>query len=118
MKTIGIVGSRRRDSDADYEACLTAFEVEYHLGDRIVSGGCPRGGDRFAEAIAKSRGLTITIHYPDWNGPAGKGAGFVRNSRIAEDCDVLIAVVAADRKGGTEDTVRKATKLAKRIVLC
>jgi hypothetical protein len=116
-KTIGIVGSRRRDSRADHRACVKAFNKLYKPGDRIVSGGCPKGGDRFAELIAKRRGLTITIHYPDWDGPAKKGAGFVRNTKIAEECDILIALPADDRTGGTEDTIRKAAKLKKKIVL-
>lgn len=112
---IGIVGSRRRNSDEDFRRCLAVFESIYKPGDRLVSGGCPKGGDLFAEIIAKSRGLTITIHYPDWNGPAQKKAGFVRNSNIAQDCDVLIAVVAEDRTGGAEDTVNKALKLGKKV---
>ena len=81
-----------------------------------MSGGCPRGGDRFAEVIAKERGLSITIHYPNWK-KHGRAAGFIRNSIIADDCDVLIAVVAPDRTGGTEDTVKKAYSCGKRVVL-
>ena len=116
MKTIGIVGSRRRDDPVDFVGVMNAFDEVYETGDVLVSGGCPKGGDHFAERIAKERGLTITIHYPDWNG-RGKGAGFERNGRIAEDADVLIACVAGDRKGGTEDTIKKAEKLAVKVVL-
>jgi hypothetical protein len=115
-KTIGIVGSRRRNSGHDLKACLAAFEREYQPGDRIVSGGCPSGGDRFAELFAREMGLSIIIHHADWNG-LGKSAGFQRNTKIAADADVLIAVVAADRTGGMEDTVRKAAQMGKRIVL-
>jgi predicted Rossmann fold nucleotide-binding protein DprA/Smf involved in DNA uptake len=115
-KTIGIVGSRRRDTDGDYVTVLNTFDSFYDEGDRIVSGGCPKGGDKFAERIAKARGLTITIHHPKWD-ELGRGAGFARNTTIAEDSDVLIACVAADRKGGTEDTVKKAMKLGKTVVL-
>ena len=116
-QTIGIVGSRRRNADVDYRNLVEAFDKVYRPGDCIVSGGCPKGGDAFAEAIARSRGLTITIHYPDWNGPAGKAAGFVRNTKIAEDADVLLALVAEDRTGGTEDTIRKALKLGKKVII-
>lgn len=117
VKTIGIVGTRRRDDEGAGLLCVKAFLKEFVPGCRIVSGGCPKGGDRFAEMIAKEWGLTITIHYPDWKGVAGKAAGFVRNTQIAEDCDVLIAVVSSDRTGGTEDTIKKAKKLGKKIVL-
>jgi hypothetical protein len=116
-KTIGIVGSRRRNTQQDYEATLRAFKEIFEAGDRVVSGGCPRGGDNFAEVIAKKLGLTITIHYPDWDG-VGRSAGFLRNTKIAEDADILIAVVAQDRRGGTEDTIRKFEFLGKsRLVL-
>jgi len=116
MKTIGIVGSRRRDSKDDFEACCKALHEVFEEGDRLVSGGCPKGGDKFAEIIAKKAGLTIIIHYPNWE-RYGKSAGFQRNTNIAEDCDVLIAIVAKDRKGGTEDTIKKAENLGKQIVI-
>lgn len=109
LKVIGIVGSRRRDTDLDL--CLTeeAFEEIYEKGDTIVSGGCPFGGDRFAERIARICKVPIKIHKPDW-AKHGRSAGFNRNSYIAKDADVLIAVVASDRKGGTEDTIKKFQK--------
>jgi len=121
MKTIGIVGSRRRDSKADYEATRKIFFSIYEEGDRIVSGHCPKGGDRFAEMIAEELDLTeenggLILHRPDWK-KYGRAAGIIRNTPIAEDADILIAVVAADRKGGTEDTVKKSTKMGKQILL-
>jgi len=109
MSVIGIVGSRRRDAKCDYELTEKKFLEIYQEGDTIVSGGCLQGGDRFADIIAKKYGLTITIHYPNW-GKYGKGAGFVRNTKIAEGTDKLIACVATDRKGGTEDTITKFIK--------
>jgi hypothetical protein len=116
MKKIGIVGSRRRDGTPDYMSVMNAFDDIYEKGDTIVSGGCPQGGDRFAEELAKDRGLSILIHYPDW-ASNGRAAGFARNGKIAEDCDILIACVAEDRKGGTEDTIKKAEKLARKVIL-
>ena len=116
-QTIGIVGTRRRDSHHDYLKTLCKFKQIYKPGDRIVSGGCPEGGDRFAEKIAKDMQIPILIHYAAWN-RLGKGAGFLRNTDIAEDADVLIAVVAPDRTGGTEDTIRKFLRLKRgRVVL-
>jgi hypothetical protein len=114
-KTIGIVGSRRRDGLDDLSRTCLAFDKLYKNGDEIVSGGCPRGGDRFAEIIARQYGCSITIHFPDW-GRLGKIAGLERNTKIVRDCDILIAVVVSDRKGGTEDSVRKAIKLGKPVI--
>ncbi len=107
--------SRRRDTDEDFRLCLAKFEELYKPGDVIVSGGCPKGGDKFAEIIARSKGITIIIHHANWS--KGRFAGFERNTDIAKDCTVLIAVVAADRTGGTEDTVTKALRLNKTVHL-
>lgn len=114
-RVIGIVGSRRRDSSVDEAKCCAAFINIHRDGDQLVSGGCPTGGDRFAENIARGLGLTITIHYANWS--KGPSAGFQRNTLIARDCDILIAVVASDRKGGTEDTVDKVSRLGKKVIL-
>ena len=109
---IGIIGTRRRDSEHDYQQTKANFEIvmEDHnltVDDTIIcSGGCPKGGDRFAEKIAKEYGMPILIHYPRWN-THGKIAGLLRNTEIANDSDILMAVVAEDRKGGTEDTIKK-----------
>ena len=121
MKTIGIIGSRRRDSNLDLEECRKVFNSIYEKGDRLVSGACPKGGDKFCEIFAKELGLTesnggLILYRAEWE-KHGKGAGFVRNTYIAEDADVIIAVVSKDRTGGTEDTIKKALKMNKRIVL-
>lgn len=115
MKTIGIVGSRTRESTEDYKLVMDEFNRIYEEGDRIVSGGCSRGGDHFAELIAKKKGLTIIIHYPNWE-KYGKGAGFVRNTLIAQNCDILIALINKTKRGGTEDTIEKAEVLGRQVI--
>lgn len=75
-------------------------------GDRICSGGCPKGGDRFADLIARSTGIPILTFYAAWD-TYGKSAGFRRNAFIARESDVLIACVVKARTGGTEDTIKK-----------
>jgi len=109
MKTIGIIGSRRRDSHIDFKACEKVFLSVFEDGDELVSGGCPKGGDRFCEILAKKYQATIKIYYAQWN-KLGKGAGFARNSYIARDSDILISVCSEDRTGGAEDTVKKFLK--------
>lgn len=114
---IGIVGTRRRDSYEDYLKTEQIFFKIYKAGDLIISGGCPQGGDRFAEVIAKKFGIPILIFYPDWY-RIGKQAGFKRNSKIAEySSKALIASVAPDRKGGTEDTIYKYLKLYSNLII-
>jgi hypothetical protein len=131
-KMIGIVGTRRRNAPEDFATVHDAFVKVYEPGDRLVSGGCPEGGDKFAEVLAiqlarpghwtngdlltfsvarrhhiiKEVGAPILIHHAEWH-KRGRGAGFYRNTFIARDADILIACVAEDRTGGTEDTVGK-----------
>lgn len=127
-KIIGIVGTRRRDSEMrDLPILLKAFKKIYERGDSIVSGGCEEGADRFAELLAKNF-CSITIHWPRHEdlhpelvetNPRAAWAiiNFARNTLIAQDCNILIAMVAPDRKGGTEDTIKKAKKLGKKVII-
>ena len=106
MTVIGVVGSRRRNSQEDFVVVRDTVLAMYEPGDQFVSGGCPKGGDAFIERIARELGAPILIYHADWNG-RGRSAGFYRNRFIADAADVLIACVAFDRTGGTEDTIRK-----------
>lgn len=116
MKIIGIVGSRRRAKAEDFVKVEEAFLNVYKPGDWIVSGGCPKGADNFAEKIAQKRKVSILIHSANWERD-GRGAGFIRNTIIASDADVLIACVSEDRTGGTEDTIKKYLKLGKKKLI-
>ncbi len=120
-KKIVIIGSRRRDSEEDFHIVFETFKEHYQDGDLIISGGCPKGGDRFAEVIASRMGLTednggLVIHRPiKPNGPkwAYAKAFYERNTVVAKETEedsVVIACVATDRTGGTEDTIRKVKR--------
>ena len=111
-KIIGIIGSRRRDTEEDFKLTEDAFLKVYEPGDKICSGLCSKGGDRFAVIIADKYNLE-PIWFPAQWAKYGKGAGFIRNTDIANNSDVLIACVAEDRKGGTEDTIKKYSKMGK-----
>jgi len=117
-KCIGIVGSRKQDSNKDYKAVFKAFKKIYdRMGeDSIVSGGRQKGGDRFAEVISKTIGIPIMIHRANW-GKYRKEAGSIRNTLIAKDCDILIACVSEDRSGETEDIIKKAEEQGKQIII-
>ncbi len=103
---IGIIGTRQRDTPVDYLKVWEAFRHIYEDGDNIISGGCSKGGDRFAEKIARENNIPILVIPANWKRD-GKVAGLMRNTLIAGKCDYLIACVSKDRKGGTEDTIKK-----------
>lgn len=141
---IGVVGSRRRNSQEDREIVSKAITAniealkeinELHgqnLIPVLVSGGCrvydpkkgkrvPCGADGFAEEYAEEQGIPIIIYYPDRSKLDSKlppkiahaKINYARNAQIADKSDVLIACVAPDRKGGTENTIEKFLKRTK-----
>jgi hypothetical protein len=116
-KVIGIVGTRGRDSAADYHMVANQFKAIYKDGDTIVSGGCPKGGDRFAEQIARRFQVPIMIHHAKWN-KFGKPAGFIRNKDIARDADVLIICITRYISGGAENTMKAFQDMGKTGVYC
>lgn len=113
MKKIGIIGTRRRIKSEDYNSVEKKFFQFYEEGDWIISGGCPKGGDRFAEIIAEKYGIPILIYYPNYRKYGRYQAPKNRNTEIAILSDILIACVAEDRTGGTEDTIEKFIQLGK-----
>ena len=111
-KVIGIVGSRRRHSKNDFILVEQAFLDIFTSDDIICSGKCPTGADHFAEILANIYEVD-TLFYPAKWKRHGKAAPFIRNEQIAKASDVLIACIAQDRTGGTEDTIEKYKKLGK-----
>lgn len=120
---IGIIGSRRRNEVEDYVAVARAYFRIVKPGDVVVSGGCPLGADRFAEVLADCvKRVRLKIFYPDKSkldkhllkiNPRAAYAkiNYARNTLVAEaSVDYLIACVAHDRTGGTEDTIKKWKK--------
>lgn len=111
LKRVAVVGSR------NYNNKQFIFEYLHSKLDKIghlVSGGCPNGADFYANEFAKKMGLSITIHYPNWN-KDGKVAGFIRNKKIVEDCEILIAFWTGS--GGTKDSIEYAKKLGKKTII-
>ena len=107
---IGMVGTRRRDSIDDLALAIVEFHRVQDPDKKtvVVSGLCPKGGDRFATVIYRKL-KTMKLWFPaEWS--LGRHAGFVRNTEIARWSDWLIATPAPDRKGGTEDTIKKFTR--------
>jgi len=125
--TIGVVGTRSRDTERDRWMFLREFKKVYQPGDKLVSGGCAKGGDRFAEELANEQNIELIVHYPNRSNldpkllsrsikAAYTEINYARNTLIAQDCDILIAIISKDRKGGTEDTIKKTLALGKQVI--
>jgi predicted Rossmann fold nucleotide-binding protein DprA/Smf involved in DNA uptake len=108
-RRIAIVGSRTFTNYGQISSKLADIIV---AEDSLVSGGAV-GADSMAQRYAKENGLEITICYPDY-GRYGRGATFIRNRRIVELSDFVLAFYAKDRfqQGGTSNTIHWAQELA------
>ena len=110
---ISVCGTRSRDYPALYyeiseeiTRIIERHEPSLDTMPIICSGGCSKGADRFAKDISKRRKLPYLEFPADWT-VFGNGAGYYRNTFIANAADYLIAVVNKERTGGTEDTINK-----------
>jgi hypothetical protein len=100
-KRVAIVGSRGYTNKPFVEA----FVRHLSEGSVVISGGAD-GPDSWAEDAARSRGLQVITYIPDWEG-LGKKAGVVRNQKIVDEAEVLIAFWDGQSKG-TADSIRRA----------
>ena len=111
---IGIVGSRRRTDREAIEACVAKLAA----GTVVITGGA-RGPDQWAEEAARSRGLAVVVYKPDLEGVRARWEAadrhYARNQLIVDEADRIIAFVAPDRRGGTEDTIRRAVRVGKPV---
>jgi len=108
---IGIVGSR---SFTNYDVMKKSIldEVSSSSITGLVSGGAV-GADSLAQSLADDISIPMIVHLPDW-ATHGKGAGFIRNSKIVEDSDMIFAFWDGESRG-TLDTINKAKRLGKTV---
>lgn len=107
---LAIVGSR---IFKDYGKLV---EILYPLlaeTTEIISGGAS-GADTLAENYAENFAIKCTIFKPDWD-KHGKSAGFIRNQRIVDAADIVVAFWDGKSKG-TKDTLDKARQANKTTV--
>lgn len=111
---LGIIGSRKRHTAKDL--ALLVKRVRELKPDMIISGGYSTGADEFAEIIARNLGIPITIYHPKLETtnryPRHEvvKAMYARNDLIAWHSEALLALVAPNRKGGTEYTIKQFKK--------
>lgn len=91
MKVI-VAGSRTID---DYALFWRAMEkaleiIRFGNIDEVVRG-CAKGVDKMAGMWATQVGLPVKYFKADWE-TDGRGAGYVRNYRMAQYADALIAI--------------------------
>lgn len=106
---IGVVGGRNFN---DYQ--LLTEVLSNHQISKIISGGA-RGADSLGERYAKENGIEVEIYRPDWD-KYGKSAGFLRNTTIVENSEIIIAFWDG-KSHGTQDTINKCKKSGKEVII-
>lgn len=105
---LAVVGSR---SFSDYPRLRDLLDDIRDNIDLIISGGAA-GTDSLAQRWCQERGVPILIFYPNWSA-LGKQAGLIRNSKIVDACDEMIAFTQGS--SGTADSINKATQAGKKV---
>lgn len=106
---LAIVGWRKFNDKVLFNKVLEDYTKEHGFPSLVVSGGA-KGADTFAERWAISHGIPTKILEPDWD-THGKRAAIKRNTDIVKACTHMIAFPSKNKKGGTQDSIRKAKKL-------
>ena len=107
---VGIIGSRRRNSEKD-RSKLSKYLSRIGNIDKIITGDCLKGGDKFAREIAKEFNIELDVKKVEFPPNCSPYYDFVkayykRDEEIAkEEMNFLIALVSDDRTGGTEKTI-------------
>lgn len=102
---LGVVGSRTFSSYSFLCSVLNLFDIQ-----NIVSGGA-KGADSLAAQYARENNIALIEHLPDWN-QFGKSAGFIRNQKIIDDSDEIIAFWDGLSKG-TKHSIDLAQNVGK-----
>ena len=104
MKVI-IAGSR---DIHDYEALKEAIEESQYDISVVVSGGA-KGADALGERYADEMNIPLHVYLADWKNK-GRAAGPIRNVKMAENADALIALWDGKSKG-TRHMIETAQKM-------
>ena len=107
---VGVVGSRESNESQKQVLFILLTKIISDVKDvKLVSGGCYKGADKWAEEFAAENLLEMKVHKPE------KMNAFYfrqRNLAITDDSDIVIATMPKNpdyrRFAGTEQTVRCA----------
>jgi hypothetical protein len=109
MKVI-IAGSRELNVSLD---TMQQIIEKHAINDitEVVSGGA-RGIDHCGEEYAKALGIWLTIMHPAWKLHSPRYAAYVRNIKMAQYADKLLAIWDGKSKG-TRHMIEQMKELGK-----
>lgn len=109
MKLI-IAGSRHF---RDYNYVKECIEDSGLVPSEIISGGAT-GVDSLAIRYATDMNILLTVVEANWI-TNGKAAGPIRNKKMAELGDILLAIRTNGK--GTQNMIKEMRKLKKRVII-
>ena len=116
MKRVVVCGSRDfNDYEIAKEFIKECLEKEKTVNEIIILSGGARGADAIGERYAIENGLEIERYPAEWK-IYGRGAGPIRNKKMAEACDVAICFWDGQSRG-TKSMISCAEKLKKTVYI-
>lgn len=107
--TAAIVGGRNFFDKQKMIEVLSSYNIE-----KVVSGGAS-GADTLAAVYANENNLQLIEYLPEWS-KYGKMAAYIRNEKIVQAADMVIAFWDGKSKG-TKMTIDLAGKYKKQCVI-
>lgn len=104
----------------DYEllrtSCNNLLSVKQRTHSVVIISGTARGADQMGERYARERGFQLRRFPAAWE-QYGKSAGHIRNAKMADNADALIAFWDGESKG-TKNMIDNARRkgLAVRVI--
>ena len=84
-------------------------KILQNLSDITIISGTALGGDKVGETYAQLRGLALKRYPAKWD-KHGRAAGHIRNRKMAENADALIAFWDGKSRG-TKNMIETAREL-------
>jgi hypothetical protein len=106
---VAVIGSRTFSDYKLVKETLSTLNITL-----LVSGGA-MGADSLGEQYAKLNEIPTKIFYPDWK-THGKKAGFLRNTDIIKESELIVAFWDGKSKG-TLDSIKKTEELNKNVLI-
>lgn len=111
---LAVIGSRTYSDAKRIEERIHKFLAE-NSGVMIVTGGA-EGADTIAEQAARKLNIPVIVFHADWK-KFGRGAGPIRNKKIAEEADCCIAFIdkPIEKSRGTNNAISEFRKRNKPV---
>lgn len=110
MKTI-IAGGRHFDDTEYFLDCINNHEDDI---TEIISGGA-KGADAMGELLASCNKIPLVLYKAEWD-KYGRAAGHIRNKKMADNAEFLLAFWDGKSKG-THNMIITAKKLGLKVVV-